>query len=183
MEPEVLKFSPLQLILFVMVCPALFAGISQQNDWVFILTHNPFVLIFSIVAAFYLWRLLRITIWTLIGRPAVILISEAITITNLNYTISWIDVMDVYEADGGKSKDGQPSGNVYVIIRVREPEKYLNAIKNPFTRWFRWYTRNWKPSPFEVNLTLVRGDNEENYHLILKYYQHNRKYFQIPSSQ
>jgi hypothetical protein len=112
----------------------------------------------------------------------VVLTSESITITERGYTIYWEDIMDVYMAS-----DGSPQGGIttpkyrYVIIRVREPEKYIDAIKNPFTRYYRWHTRGlWNESPFEVSLFLLKGDDYDNYHLILKYYQHNRLYFRIP---
>jgi len=79
------------------------------------------------------------------------------------------------------ANDGSPSGgttapkNRYIIISVREPEKYLKAVKNPLIRYYRWYTRNfWSYSPFEVNLFLVKGDDDEIYQLVLKYYQNFR---------
>ena len=77
--------------------------------------------------------------------------------------------------------DGSPSNGItapksgYIIIRVRDPEKYIKSIKNPFTRYYRWHTRGlWNLSPFEISLFLVRGDDDEIYHTVLKYYQNNR---------
>lgn len=109
----------------------------------------------------------------LLWRPAVVLTDDAITITERNYTIYWKDVIDVYMADSGEPAVRAPRIN-YIIIRVREPDKYIKAIKNPFTRYYRWYTRNWSLSPFQVNLFFVRGDDDEIYHLVLKYFQNNR---------
>jgi len=132
-------------------------------------------MVFALLLALFTWRQLRITFLMLIRKPALILTDKGVTITERNYTIYWEDIMDVYKAFGR----GSPRN--YVIIRVREPEKYIRAIKNPFTRYWRWYTRNlFNLSPFEVNLFLVRGDDDEIYHTVLKYYQHNRLYFRIP---
>ena len=62
----------------------------------------------------------------------------------------------------------------FVTIKVREPEVQLKMVKNPLIRNYRWLTRNWRQSPFDVSLFLVRGDDDEIYHTILRYYQNNR---------
>ena len=107
-------------------------------------------------------------------RPAVVLTDKYIKITYSGYTIYWTDVKDVFMADSGESATTGPQ-NYYVTISVREPEKYLTAIKNPFTRYYLWITRNWRETgAFEVDLSLVRGNEDEIFHTILKYYQNNR---------
>jgi hypothetical protein len=175
MEPEEFAFSPLQPILFIIASPAYYyMFFSGKYDWFYILTHSWFVWVFGLPFILFTWRHLRTTLLALLGKRAVILTDKSITITERNYTIYWEDVMDIYKAFN------RSSNHNYVIIRVREPEKYIKAIKNPFTRYLRWYTRKWSLSPFEVNLFLVRGDDEKIYHTILKYYQHNRLYFRIP---
>lgn len=181
MEQEEFGFSVLQPILFTMSTPALYY-LFLEEKWFFILTHNVLIMIFSMPFVLYIWKQLRITVLMLLQKPAVVLTEEAVIITERNYTIYWEDVMDVY-----LSNDGSPAGGVtapknrYIIIRVREPEKYIKSIKNPFTRYYRWYTRRlWNLSPFEINLFLVRGDDDEIYHQVLKYFQNNRLYFKIP---
>ncbi|HZX57349.1 MAG TPA: hypothetical protein VFE54_01440 [Mucilaginibacter sp.] len=107
-------------------------------------------------------------------RPAVVLTDESITITEQNYTIYWKDVKDVFMADSGEAAVRSPQ-SYYVVISVREPEKYLRAIRNPLLRYYRWITRNWRATgAFEVDLSSVRGDKDEIFHTILKYYQNNR---------
>lgn len=172
MEKEEFAFSPLQPILFVIASPAFYYWFSSETD-VYLTTHSPIV--FLIVAGLTVLavRQVRITILMLFLRPAVILTDESITLTESFDKIYWKDVSDVYVASNGDGVMRFPSKS-YVIIKVREPEAYLKAIKNPVSRNYRWYTRNWRPSPFEVNLLLVKGDDDEIYHTILKYYQNNR---------
>jgi hypothetical protein len=172
---EELPFSPLQPILFVISVPALYY-IFLNNVNLVVLFHNWVDLAFIFVFCLFTWKYVRITVLMLLQRSAVILTDEAITITERNYTIYWKDMIDVYLVN-----DGSPSGgttapkNRYITIVVREPEKYIKAIKNPFTRYYRWYTRNWwSYSPFEVSLMLVRGDDDEIYQLVLTYFQHFR---------
>jgi hypothetical protein len=112
----------------------------------------------------------------LLFRPALVLTEESITIIERGYTIYWKDMIDVYMAHTGSPLDGVRSVTMdYIIIKVREPEKYLKEIKNPFTRFYRWNTRKlWSDSPFEINLFLIRGDDDDIYQLVLKYYQNLR---------
>ncbi len=172
---EELEFSPLQPILFVIGSPAIYYIFSNKINLV-VLFHSWVGLIFLFLFGLFVWKYLRITVLMLLQRSAVILTEEVITITERNYTIYWKDMIDVYLVN-----DGSPGGGTtapksrYITIVVREPEKYIKTIKNPFTRYYRWYTRNWwSYSPFEVSLMLVRGDDDEIYQLVLKYFQHFR---------
>lgn len=138
-----------------------------------VIAHSPILLIVTLVFLFFVIKNLRIGYFTLINRPAIILTDESITITAKNDIIKWTDVKDVYMTYRSIGVLNSLRFH-YITIRVREPERYLKAISNPLIRNSRWLTRNWRPSPFEVNLFLVRGDEEENYRLVLKYYQNNR---------
>jgi len=170
MEKEELSFSPLRPILFLIFVPPLIYYFSDLLNGVSTDIWLGLILLIPI------WKELRITFLMLTNKPAVILTDEAITITERGYTIKWTDMKDVYLANDGSASGGITAPkNRYVILRVREPEKYIKSIKNPFTRYYRWYTRNlWSLSPFEVSLFLVRGDDDEIYHTILRYYQNNR---------
>jgi hypothetical protein len=137
------------------------------------IAYNPILFIVVMLFSAHVIKNLRIGYFTLIHKPAVILTDESITITAKNDTIKWTDVKDVYMTYRSIGVLNSMRFQ-YITIRVREPEKYLKAIKNPIIRGSRWLTRNWRPSPFEVNLFLVRGDEDENYRLVLKYYQNNR---------
>lgn len=174
MEKEEFSFSPLQPILFVIGAPAIVYFFSDRINW-FLITHTWLALL-VIPLLLFVWKQLRITFLMLTNSPAVILTDETITITERGYTIKWTDMKDVYLAsDGSPSVGITAPKNRYVILRVREPEKYIKSLKNPFTRYYRWYSRNlWNLSPFEVSLFLVRGDDDEIYHTILRYYQNNR---------
>lgn len=178
MEKEELQFSPSRPILFVISSPAIYYIFSSILSHISTVTliGNIFEIVFAIILLIIVWRELRITYLMLLQKPAIVLTNESITIVERRYTIKWTDMKDVYLAN-----DGSPGGgtvapkNRYVILRVREPEKYILSLKNPFTRYYRWCTRGfWSLSPFEVSLFLVRGDDDEIYHTILKYYQNNR---------
>jgi len=172
---EELEFSPLQPILFVIFSPAIYYLFSYKINW-FYLAHSWLVLILTLPLLLFIWRQLRITLLMILRKPAVILTEEAITITERNYTIYWKDMIDVYLVNDGSPAGGTTAPkNHYITIVVREPGKYIKTIKNPFTRYYRWYTRNWwSYSPFEVSLMLVRGDDDEIYQLVLTYFQHFR---------
>src|ERR1700743_1955235 len=172
---EEFEFSPLQPILFVISSPAIGYIISSNQNW-FYWTHSWLLIILILPFLLFIWKQLRITFLMLFRKPAIILTEETITITERSYTIYWKDMIDVYLVN-----DGSPGGGTtapksrYITIVVREPEKYIKAIKNPFTRYYRWYIRNWwSYSPFEVSLMLVKGDDDEIYELVLKYFQHFR---------
>jgi hypothetical protein len=172
---EELEFSPLQPILFLIGSPAIYYIFSVRRDW-FHWTNIWLLIILTSPLLLFIWKQLRITFLMLFQKPAVILTEESITITERSYTILWKDIMDIYMANDGSPGGGTTAPkNRYIIISVREPEKYIKAIKNPFTRYYRWYTRGfWSYSPFEVNLFLVKGDDDDIYELVLKYYQNLR---------
>lgn len=172
MEQEKFQFSPLKPILLIMVLSGIYFFFSDQTN-IFVLTHSLLAVILALPFVVIFWKYLRITFLMLTLRPAIILTDEAIIITERSYTIYWKDVMDVYMAFNGGQAMKSPR-TYYIIIRVRDPEKYIKAIKNPFNRYFRWYTRNWSLSPFDINLSFVRGDEDEILHTVLKYYQNNR---------
>jgi hypothetical protein len=173
-KAEKFYFSPLQPSLLVIASPA-FVYFFADPAWVYALMHSPLVMVLVFVYLSMAIRTLRITIFMLLRVPAVILTDETITVTAKGDTIYWTDISDVLMAN-----DANPGGGItmprnrYAIIKVREPEKYLKAIKNPLVRFYRWHTRNWRLSSFEVNLSLVTGDDDELFHRVLAYYQHYR---------
>ena len=175
MEKEEFGFSVLQPSLFVIGSPAIYYIFIQNDNWLIIL-HHWLLIIITIPALLFIWRQLRITVLMLLCRPALILTEKAVTITERNYTIRWTDMMDVYIASNISSSTGAVTPQKsYVVLRVRNADDYIKAIKNPFTRYYRWYTRRlWNESPFEINLFLVKGDDDEIYHQVLRYYQNNR---------
>ena len=116
---------------------------------------------------------LRIGYFILTRRPAVVLTNESVVITDSGDEIKWIDIADVYMTHRGYKDIGSIQA-YYVTIKLRDPEVYLKAIKNPIIRKCRWITRKWKPSPFEIKLSLVRGDEDDNYRSVLRFYQNNR---------
>jgi hypothetical protein len=172
MEEEEFQFSPLKPILLVVAAPLIYVYILRGLN-LFVRNFSLYGLIVTVGLVSYTWKYLRITFLMLTLRPAVILTDESITITSANYIISWKDVQDVYLASSG-GDSARSIKSYYIVVSVREPEKYFKQIKNPFTRYYRRWTRNWRPSPFEVDLSLIRGNEDEIYHPILRYYQNNR---------
>src|ERR1700739_3525187 len=160
MERETLSFSPMKPILLVIAAPAIYVVFVKYISS-YIQYHEWLNLIFLGGLLLFLWGPLRVTVLMLMMRPAVVLTDKYISITDTGYTIYWTDVKDVYMADSGEAAVRSPQ-SYYVVISVREPEKYLKAIKNTLTRWYRWVTRNWRETgAFEVDLSLVRGDEDE----------------------
>jgi hypothetical protein len=180
MEKEEFGFSVLQPSLLLIASPAAYYIYTSESYW-FFLTHTWLGLFLLLVMSLILWKNLRITFLMLLRKPALVLTSESIKITESNYIIAWEDVLDVYLAGSGSSTrfggDSGSSRTYYIILKVKDPEKYVKTIKNPFTRYYRWYTRNWRVSLFEVNLFLVKGDSDEIYKEVLKYYQQYGLYY------
>ncbi|MGZ3750201.1 MAG: STM3941 family protein [Mucilaginibacter sp.] len=170
MEQERFEFSPLKPILLLLIIPGIGLFLSDKYH-LFILTHSVVAMILSLPFFITLWRYLSITFLMLLLKPAILLTDEKVVITYMGDAIDWKDVMDVYLASTRFTK----SPNTYsIVIRVRNPEKYIKSIKNPITRYFRWYTRNLSDSPFTIDLSIVRGDEDEIYHTVLRYFQNNR---------
>ena len=172
MEKEEFKFSLIQPVLSVCF---LLAGAFYFSDPynLYVLAHNPLMLIIILLCVLYAAKNLRIGWLTLRGKPAVVLTEESITITAKNDTIRWLDIGNVYMTSSSVGVVNIVKFR-FVTIKVREPETQLKLVKNPLIRNYRWLTRNWRQSPFDVNLFLVRGDDDEIYHTILRYYQNNR---------
>jgi hypothetical protein len=173
---ERFEFSPLKPILLLVFVPTIYFWFTRTlSFWGFVT--NPYVQIITYILIYFLWKYMRITYLMLRLKPAIVLSNESIVITDAGYTIDWKDVKDVFMSSngGGAGMPFNPLRSFYVTIRVRDAEKYFSQVKNPFTRAFRYVTRNWRETgAFEVDLSLVRGDEDEIYHTILKYYQNNR---------
>ena len=172
MEKEEFKFSLIQPVLSA--CFLIAAAFYFSNPYnLYILTHNPLMLVIILFCLLYMVKNLRIGWLTLMGKPAVVLTEESITITAKDDTIKWTEVGNVYMTSSSVGMVNLVKFN-FVTIKVREPETQLKLVKNPLIRNYRWLTRNWRQSPFDVNLFLVKGDDDEIYHTILRYYQNNR---------
>jgi hypothetical protein len=172
MEKEEFQFSLLQPAYSVMFLIAAACFFTDKYN-LYLIAYNPLALIIVLLYLIYMIKNLRIGYFTLIHKPAVILTDESITITAKNDVIKWTDVGNVYMSSNSVGAIN-PVKFRFVTIKVREPENYLKMIKNPFIRNYRWLTRNWRNSSFEVSLFLVRGDDDEIYRAILRYYQNNR---------
>jgi|SRR5579872_3832941 len=171
---ERFEFSPLKPILLVVFVPTIYFWFTRTlSFWGFVF--NPYVQIVTYILIYFLWKYVRVTFLMLRLKPAVVLTNESIVITEAGYTIDWKDVKDVFMSSNAGSGTRYALRSYYVTIKVRDAEKYFAQIKNPFTRAFRYITRNWRETgAFEVDLSLVRGDEDEIYRTILKYYQNNR---------
>ena len=174
MEEERFEFSPLRPILFVINVPLFYYWLTHGIA-IAVLIHKPMFWVMTVFCILIIQKLVRITFLMLALRPALVLSNASVPITASGSTIKWTDVSNVYLS----SRDGDssiPVKSYFVTITVREADRkaYLMQLRNPFTRWYRWATRNWRTSFFEVDLSLVRGNNEELLHTILRYYQNNR---------
>lgn len=175
-EKEAFSFSPMKPMLLILFVPAIYFWFTRSLSFLELI-YNPYAQLITFILIYFLSKYVHITYLMLTLKPAVVLTNESIVITYAGYTIDWKDVKDVYMSSngGGAGVPFNPLKTFYVTIRVRDPEKYFAQIKNPFTRWFRHVTRNWRETgAFEVDLSLVRGDEDEIYHRVLRYYQNNR---------
>ena len=171
---ERFEFSRLKPILLVVFVPTIYFWFTRTlSFWAFVT--NPIAQIITYILIYFLWKYVRVTFLMIRLKPVVILTNESIIITEAGYTIDWKDVKDVFMSSSGGSGTRYALRSYYVTIRVRDAEKYFAQIKNPFKQAFRYVTRNWRETgAFEVDLSLVRGDKDEIFRTILKYYQNNR---------
>jgi hypothetical protein len=164
------RFSLLRPIFVMLFMPFLYLNILFFSR-----LKTVFLVIVTLILALYIERYLRILIWAIIRTPALILTDETITITESNYVIYWKDIISLYMAsDASSNTVNNPIRYYYVMIKVRDPHKYIDDIKNPIIRYYRWYTRKWSDTPFQVRLSSIKGDDDEIYHNVLRYYQNNR---------
>ena len=172
MEKEELAFSSLQLTYSVIYLLGIYYFFSNDT-YLFAVSHNPIILIVVIGLIVYMIKSLRMGFFILTRKPAVILTNEKVVITATNDTIKWADVADIYMTYRVLGF-GDSVRLHYITIKLHDSEAYLRSIKNPIIRKYRWITRNWKPSPVEIKLSLVRGDEDDNYRSVLRFYQNNR---------
>jgi len=174
-ERDTFNFSPL-IQLTVLGFLSLFYLFVKGKVDAFIV-EDPFYFFLSLSALALLSRTyIRALGFALIRRPAIILTNESLTNTMDGYTVKWTDVRNVYmtSEDVGNYKDLIPLQAYSITIKVEDNEKYFAQVKSPFTRWYRRVTRNWPSDTLEIDLGLVRGDEDEILHAILRYYQNNR---------
>ena len=122
--------------------------------------------IFFLIALAYTSEALYLSIW---GK-AIVLTNESIFIGASGYTIDWTDIKHI----GRSVVRANRSEEEYIEIYVSDPKKYIDLIRNPLIRFFKWRTRNLSNSPFYINLEKVRGNNEEIFGTVLRFYQNNR---------
>jgi hypothetical protein len=153
-----LLFAP---FLFWIIIPYLF-GAVKANSFKDVLY---FGVLFTITIAYTIGLLYMLFI-----ASAIILTEEQICIGESGYNIDWKDISHITKS----YDDSMYGSNAYIEIYVRDPEKYIGSIRNPILRIFRWLTPNLNNSPFYISLSGVRGDDDEIYHEVLKWYRNFR---------
>jgi hypothetical protein len=150
-----LLFAP---FLFWVIIPYLFGAVKANN-----LMDVLYFGVFFLTTLAYTSAVVYLTIW---GKA--MLTNESIFIGSSGYTIDWKDIKHIGRSVVNRSNDE------YIEIYVRDPKKYIDMIRNPLIRFFKWKTRNLANSPFYINLSNIRGDNEEIFRTVLRFYQNNR---------
>ncbi|HWD88761.1 MAG TPA: STM3941 family protein [Mucilaginibacter sp.] len=174
-ERETFPFSPLIQLTCLGFLSLFYLFVKAKVDA--FIAEDPFYFFLSLsVLVLICWTYIRALGFALIRRPAIILTNECLTNTIEGYSIKWTDVRNVYmtSEDVGGYKDMIPLQGYSITIKVEDNEKYFAQVKNPFTRWFRRVTRNWPSDRLIIDLSLVRGDEDEILHRVLRYYQNNR---------
>jgi hypothetical protein len=174
-ERATFNFSPLMQLTVLGFLSLFYLFVKGKVD-AFIIEDPLYFFLSLSVLALIGWTYIRALGFALIRRPAIILTNDSLTNTIDGYTVKWTDVRNVYmtSEDVGGYKDLIPLKGYSITIKVEDNDKYFAQIKNPFSRWFRRAVRNWPVDTVEIDLGLVRGDEDEILHTILRYYQNNR---------
>jgi hypothetical protein len=124
MERIEFRFSLLQptLSLCFLIAAAKYFSDSYNLSMI---AHNPIGLIFVLL---YIIKNLRIGLFTLMGKPGVILTDESITITANNDTIKWLDVGNVYMTSNSLGVINAVKFR-FVTIKVRNLKFSLRKLK------------------------------------------------------
>jgi hypothetical protein len=166
-EPiEVIKFSKYQAIVSVLLIFALYESIVNLIKQGMLNHDYRWFIVFGIVIAYLFWNVIRITIYMIIGVPAVIITKRDITLTQKGYVIEWDDITNMdYVVTGSKSR------SYTLVIDVKDPWKYISTIKNPLMRNYCWYAKDYYYKPFTIDLGNVEGDNSEIFDTVERYYR------------
>jgi hypothetical protein len=175
LDRTTLHFSPLIQLTFLGFLSLFYFFVKGKVDA--FIVEDPLYFFLSLSALVLIcWTYIRAFGFALIRRPAIILTNDSLTNTIDGYTVKRTDVRNVYmtSEDVGGYKDLIPLKGYSITIKVEDNDKYFAQIKNPFSRWFRHAVRNWPTDTLEIDLGLVRGDEDDILHTILRYYQNNR---------
>ena len=169
MEKEEFKYSLKQYIAICFLSPFLVILILKYLSSSFH-NHNygdvAYFTVLLLITVGFTAGILYLTIWA----KAIVLTNESIFIHASGYSIDWTDIKHI----GRYTDDAMNFPSEYIEIYVRDQKKYIDMIRNPLVRFFKWKTRNMNNSPFYINLSTVKGDNDEIFHAVLRFYQNNR---------
>ena len=177
MEPERFEVSPLKPSWVLLHLTGYYYFVTHFSDalagpagWIVLLV----IIFFPII----IWKYIRLFVRLITLKPAVLLTDKSVYIAESNYTIEWVDVTDVYFATNINSYNPEmvAKDTFYIIFKVSDPEKYLSEIQNPLLRAYRKLTAKLKPSPFEIKLSWVRGDEDELYQIVRSYFKYSRQH-------
>jgi hypothetical protein len=163
-----IKYSSFQTLMPLMIPISLYVPIVKMvKQGIAFHEYYWFIFVF-IICAYVFWNFIRLSIFTLVGIPGIILSNKTLTITAKGYDIKWKDVTAMsLEVTGVR-------GSTYkLIMQVKDPWKYISTIKNPLSRYYRWYLKDYSNS-FTIDLSSLTGDSRELYDLIEQHYHQHR---------
>lgn len=115
------------------------------------------------------WNIIRLGVYTLIGKPAITLSSRGMSCAANGYMIKWADItgmeLDITTGKGSGSK---------IRISVKDPWTYIGKIPNPVIRHYRWFINQYLNPSFNIDLSTLDGDKNDNYATIENYYHLHR---------
>jgi hypothetical protein len=175
-EQERFEVSPLRPSWVVLMVFLYISFISDYGDAL----GNPGgwkVMLIIIFSPIIISKPLRLFVRLITFRPAVLLTEDFIYIAENRDEILWADITDVYLASNVTSYNPEFTDRsaFYIIIKVKDQEKYFMRIKNPILRQYRRWTSKLSPSPFEIKLSWVRGDEDELYQIVRSYFRNTRE--------
>jgi hypothetical protein len=94
------------------------------------------------------------------GKPALILTRETLFVYQTGITIEWKDIK-------GFNLGGQKSS--YITIRLNQPDKYLQRIKNPFSKLFYRVNSKLFGNTFFFTVSLIKGNDEKLFETLNDY--------------
>jgi|GEM_PF-2620914 hypothetical protein len=155
MESKEYKLNPFPLIpvYFLTVTPLLTVFYHD-------VTGSPLFIesksIFYAVFLFYAIRQSKAFFMFITSKPAVVLTAERLILNNKGYKIDWFDIRTFKI-----TQSAQRGGNHHISFKIDDAWKYIGPIRNPFTRYYRWLTRNLGDGPFVLDLSVLNDDEDE----------------------
>jgi len=124
-----------------------------------------FIAIYTIINLAVTIRIIKLFLFMISGKPALILTKDSLIDNYSKITIDWNDISGI-AMRGGKSN--------YISIKLYESEKYIPKITNPLTRWTYRLNSKLFFGTFTIGVGLMKGNNWEILKTLNKFKMENK---------